>query len=261
MKSLLIPLFTLAIVMPALGQEYDQDWLLRYYQDPKPEKLVEQVRASARQGLLKDDKAGPLFVGFLSQVMAQNPKEIARWLLELHSLDEEQRSTVVTAAWYSDTEEARACFKDPALKDSAFLQKPPKILELELDRPQVLDLLWGSFMATGDVKNIRRLVESLSLCEHLGAAERFKTSAKTEEDNEKAVLELTFNSALWSLQANCGQHPKVLEYCERIYGDGTLPKDQGVWLGVVLSKVKPDTYHVEIKEGSMKVTRTPPATK
>jgi hypothetical protein len=250
---LLTSLALLVSVLPVVGQELDEAWMMNYYENPRPEKLVEQVRASAAQGLLKQDKSAGLFVGFLSEVMAQNPKKIAGWLKELESLDETQRSPLVSAAWYSGTDEGRAFLKEQGMNLSP--DQKAKILDLELDQPAVLDMLWGCFFASGDIAAIRRIIRTLSLCEHLGAVERFKTSAKTPEDNQKAVLELTFNAAMWSLQANCTQHPRALEYCEKIYAEGTLPQDQGLWLGVMLSKVKPEKYHVEIKDGKAKVTR------
>jgi hypothetical protein len=194
---------------------------------------------------LKDENAQPPVVAFLSQVMAANPKQIPQWLDEFKDLDEKQRTALWAAAWYSDTEEARAFFKEqqfePYIENQA-----PKILDMEVNNPTTLDMLWGHFMATGKEESIRRIISAFGLSKHAGALERFKTSEKTEQDKKEAYLDVTFQAAQWSLESNCRQHPLVLKHCKAIFADPKLPKDQSLWLGTLLSKVKPENYSVEI---------------
>jgi len=181
----------------------------------------------------------------MSQVMAQNPKNVTGWLKEFEDLDEKQRNAVLSAAWYSDTETADAYFKENKLKAWAE-QDSPEILEMKVDNPATLDMLWGYFMATGDKAPIRRIVSAFQLAKYSGAAKRYKNSEKTAQDKQEAWLDATFQAAQWSLQNNCTQHPKVLEYCEAIFRDKGTPKGESLWLGIILSKLKPEKYKVEI---------------
>jgi hypothetical protein len=177
--------------------------------------------------------------------MAANPKRIQEWIDEASDLDEKQRDALLVAAWYSDTKEARDLFQKQNL-DAYLKQKAPDILEIDVNNPSTLDMLWGYFMATGDSAPIRRIVSALSLSKYSGALDRFKTSEKTDKDKKDAYLDATFQAAQWSLESNCKTHPRVLEHCEEIFSDKATPKDQSLWLGVILSKVKPEKYSVEI---------------
>ncbi|WP_395753642.1 hypothetical protein [Prosthecobacter sp.] len=247
MKSLLLLLLVFWGTHSSFATEAKEDWLTTYYKAPKPDAFSKEVRALVDQGVLKNENAQPPLVAFLSRVMAANPKRIVGWLEEFSDLEKEQRQILLAAAWYSDTDEARELFQKE--KQEVFLKKrAPNILEMEVNNPSALDMLWGCFMATGEAAPIRRIVSALSLARHAGALERFKTSEKTDKDKETAYLDATFQSAMWSLQSNCTSHPRVLEHCEAIYADKTLPADQGLWLATVLAKVKPETYLLEMKK-------------
>ncbi|WP_395736814.1 hypothetical protein [Prosthecobacter sp.] len=258
MKSLLLLLLVFWGTHSSFAAEAREDWLTTYYKAPTPDAFSEEVRALVDQGVLKNENSQPPLVAFLSRVMAANPTRIAGWLEEFSDLAKEQRQILLAAAWYSDTDEAREVFQKE--KQEVFLKKrAPNILEMEVNNPSALDMLWGYFMATGDAAPIHRIVTALSLAKHAGALERFKTSEKTDKDKETAYLDATFQSAMWSLQSNCTTHPRVLEHCEAIYADKTLPADQGLWLATVLAKVKPETYLLEMKKRADALGFTLPA--
>ncbi len=40
----------------------------------------------------------------------------------------------------------------------------------------------------------------------------------------------------------------MLQHCEAIFADKDLPKDQSLWLGVVLAKVKPGKYSMQVEK-------------
>ena len=245
MKTLAVIIITLFGINLGFSEEKQDDWMTFYYKAPSPDSFTKQVRAMADKGLLKDDNAQAPIIAFLSQVMSANPKRIPDWIDEASDLDEKQHNTLLAAAWYSDTEEARDLFKKQK-RDAYLKQKAPDILKIEVNNPSTLDMLWGYFMATGDSAPIRRIVSALSLSKYSGALDRFKTSEKTEKDKKEAYLEVTFQAAQWSLESNCKTHPRVLEHCEKIFADKATPKSQSLWLGVILSKVKPENYSVEI---------------
>jgi len=202
------------------------DWITFYYKSPSPERFVDELRALTTAGTFEDSKSHAPFIGFLSQVMAQNPESVEPWLKEFEDLDEQPRKLILAAAWYSDTDGAKAYFKEKKLENLAE-KDPPDILDLKVDNPSTLDMLWGYFLATGEEAPIRRIVSGLQLSKYAGAAEAFKESQKTEEDKRKVWLYATFQAARWSLTANSKQHPKVLEYCEGIIRDKAIHKEGG----------------------------------
>jgi hypothetical protein len=260
MRIRLVSLLCLILTLPAVtGQTSGEDWLSSYYKKPTPDVLVKNVRSLAKEGVLKKESAKPPLVAFFSRIMAQNPQQIDGWLTELGDLEEEEKEVLYTAAWFSDTEEARAYFTKH--KMDAYLHKAPDILQMEADEPSKLDMFWGYFMATGDIKPIRRVVSALELSKYEGAAKRYQSSAQTDQDKKEAYLDATFQSAMWSLESNCRQHPLVLEHCEKLFAEEKLPKGQRLWLAVVLSKVKPEKYSLKFgeskKEGSQGEEKSP----
>lgn len=242
-KSIYLLVFTIVSLSLGFSAEARDDWMTYYYKSPSPDLFSKELRLLTDKGLLANENAQAPIIAFLSQVMSLNAKRIPEWIEEFSNIDEKQRKVLLAAAWYSDTEEARELFKTKNL-DAYLKQKAPKILEVEVNNPSALDMLWGYFFATGDSTPIRRIVTALSLSKYAGALDRFKTSDKTAKDRNEAYLDVTFQAARWSLESNCKAHPLVLEYCEKIFADDSTPKDQSLWLGVILSKVKPERYSI-----------------
>jgi hypothetical protein len=233
-----------------------REWHNFYYRQPEPEKFVEMVRVKAKAGVLKKSTAQMGLIGLYSQIMAQNPDQIRGWLKELGDLEEAERGVLLMSAWFSYTKVSEEYFAENKLEEY-IKEKPRALAEIEVKDAPTLDLLWGMFLASGEITPVRRIVSSLDLSEYSGEAKKYKTSAKTEEDRRKALLDATFQAAMWSLEANCKQHPKVLEHCETIFMEMLKEhkpeqKSQAMYLGIVLSKVKPQKYKaklVEVPEG------------
>lgn len=244
MYYILAALFLAFSIHPIRAEDGQGNWMTSYYRSPSPENFVPEVRSLTRAGVLKFKHNQPPAVAFLSQVMAANPEMVPKWLEEFKDLDEQQQTIIWAAAWYSHTTEARKFFEDQGL-DLYLEQKAPGILEMEVKSPAALDMLWGYFMATGKDQPIRRIISAFELSEYLGDIEGVRTSEKIQRDMEKAYLGITFKAAMWSLEVNCRQHPLVMQYCEDIYKDEELPENQRLWLGVVLSKVKPEKYTLQ----------------
>jgi hypothetical protein len=232
-----LALLTFLMCLQSVHAEQSDEWMTFYYKKPSPEEVEARIREFVVKGHLKDQNAQPPIVGFLSEVMAQNPAKVQGWLKSWENLEEESREVLLGAAWMSDTGEARAYFKTIE-RDEFLKEQAPKILDQEVDNPSALDMLWGCFMATGDVKPIRKIVSAFELSKYAGALKRFRDSKKTEQDKKEAYMDVTFQAAIWSLESNCRQHAKVLEHCEKIHAEADLPELQKKWLGQVLEKVK-----------------------
>lgn len=76
---------------PVVG--FSSDWMTFYYQNPAPERFVEEVTALSQQGLLAKREHSGMMAVFLSRVMASNPERIESWMAELSKLPQSGNKT------------------------------------------------------------------------------------------------------------------------------------------------------------------------
>lgn len=179
------------------------DWMTYYYMHPQPELLTQALTYADTSGLV--DKGQAPLTAFCSQVFAQNPKRIQQWTTELSGLSSRSKPMVWSALWWSSTLEGRQALDGllqalPQREQEAVvtqMAKPAqKIEELEINKPEVLDELWGAFSATGDEKYINRLMTALPWM------------YGTDGDFNRMTLG---SAAKWSLASNAQQHPRVMK--------------------------------------------------
>lgn len=194
------------------GQELKSDlnpqrWLTYYYLNPQPNLTAEAILAMSKQGYFDKPTAQVALAAFFSQVFAQNPNSIQSWFLRLDDLSERHKRTLWMALLYSATpqgkqqlkieaEKAISTAKDEILK--LLRTEPPSIAKLEITSPSVLDMLWGSFLATGDELYVTRIISTLAW-------------VNDKDDTRKLLIG---GAARWSLTSNCIQHKRVLEICK-----------------------------------------------
>lgn len=215
------------------------DWMTNYYRKPQPERFVQEMESIIRSGALNRKSTQLPIVGFVSELMSQNPSKVGAWLDAFEDLDKDKRRALLTAAWYSDTDAARTYFQANHL-DQYLQQRAHPIIEREVNNPPILEMLWGSFYANGDLEPVKRVVGALSYAKYSGALAGFEKSNKTANDKKAAYLDLTFKAALWSLEKHCSSHPRVLEHCKSLQSDPELNDLQLKWLAVVIARVNSD---------------------
>lgn len=186
----------------ATGDDLER-WMDFYYLHPQPELLTQAMHFADSSGMVKQGEA-PL-MAFTSRVFAQNPKKIPQWVSELGDLSPAARTTFWSALWWSNTIEGKESLNRLATslpserdKDAVLGQmaKPAQPIEqMELNRPEVIDELWGAFTATGDEKYVNRLISTIPWL----------------TDNGGDYIRLTIaGAAKWSLISNAQIHPKVM---------------------------------------------------
>lgn len=186
----------------------DPNWLEYYYTAPKPESVEEQIRMLATEGELRNDAIKPAVIAFLSQVIRQNRERIGPWYTSWkETLDAESIQTVQTAMLFSRTSEADSILSEQFGAQYEEQKKTlPKILEMRLDKPSTLDMLWGFYYASGSENAIRRLVMGFRYLEAPDNPE----NVEVPEDHiplYKMIPEFAGNSLI----SNGLRHPKVVK--------------------------------------------------
>ena len=214
----------------------DHNWLTFYYQNPEPEKVVEQLKKWSDAKVLSDERARPALVGFLSQVFRQNRDKIKQWYLDISDLPPEDLQTIRLALIFSRTSEGDEIIREEE-GDEYVDRRPPKVLEMPMTQLPTFDMLWGYFFATGSEEVIRRMV-FLFRYEEMDVGE----DVDIPEDYAPLYEQLP-DAAGWALASNAEQHPLVLEVLERYYQTaGALEPIERKGVRKVLSELLPKKY-------------------
>jgi len=244
---------SIIILLLCFSHAAKADWLMDYYIYPTPDLFVSEVNNLSKSGVLSDPNQKQTISVFLSRVLADNPDKTLKWMKELKHLNKADMEPIFYAVWLSDTKESKEYLKSIGAT-LALETKPTNFLQVPIDNPSTLDALWAYFFATGQKEPIRRIISALNYEKHSGALESYKTSKKTEENKQNAILDSIFMSARWSLESNIKQHSRVGDICGDIFKDKSLTNSEQLWLGVVLSKALPDKYKMSQTEpGQWKV--------
>jgi hypothetical protein len=207
----------------AQAAEEEKDFLEHYYENPRPDEFVAQMKNWAADGTLVNSHARPALIAFISQVVRSNREKVEDWFAELAGLTPEQKQVFFTGLLYSRTKEADSVMTKTFGKQYEEQKvETRKILELPLDKKTTLDMLWGFYYATGSETAIRRIVSCF----------RF---AHAPDDPDGV--------AFGSLASNAERHPKVVEILETLLKSGaemTQEEKDGVY--DVLSQILPEKY-------------------
>ncbi len=142
-----------------------------YYLKPRPELISRAIELLPSSAFNRPTGFGPV-VGFFSEVFAANPDRLAEWQPLIEKLGNHARAPL-----------------DRAL----YLSKNGGALKIDDHAPELNDVYWAAYFASGNQQYIKRLVEQL----------RFDD----ERDNLK--LYVTGATAKWSLASNAQSHVQV----------------------------------------------------
>ncbi len=187
-------------------------WMTYYYLHPQPELVVAAIKLADQNNLLEGDSVAP-FQGFLSRVFERNPEQISVWFQDLGSIKDTSKTVVLTAVWWSNTAEGKTVLDNIAnsMPEKAKVEfrkqidkKAEDLDKMAIESPDILDILWGAYSATGDEKYVKRLMTPLCWGE------------KDTKDLNRLMIS---SAASWSLTSNLEQHPKVKEICQKVRSD------------------------------------------
>ena len=221
------------------AEEFDwQLWGTYYYLNPRPSKFPVAANRMHDEGVLEQPRH---VIADLRMLMAatlgRNPDQVTAWMSLIdRSTHKEFWDDVL---YYSNT----IAGTDILLKEGRgkgsrwerFIKKgAPVPYEINPESADTVDLNWGYFFATGDTRSIRNIIGALKYAEYLPAVEAWQSSKKSKSDARRFNLGAAFQSAIWSVQSNCTQHRKVLEYCDQLLTSGKLHKDERIHLQAIL---------------------------
>lgn len=184
-------------------------WIDRYHLEPAPQRLPEVVRQMVRLGLLRDPEKSGLFVGFIAGVLGDTPAEVEKMLPTMFPMPPEDQGALVLAVVYSglpnwkDIATRHLVERMPArqvLLRKHLYGKSPALLEVPLDTgTEMLDTLWGYYLATGRTEPVLRILSALPWSK-----------------NKKDVTRLTVGGvAKWTLATNASRDKGLLETLRR----------------------------------------------
>ena len=210
-RYLLQIILALIIVLPisthALSID-DERWVRFYYQDPQPNQLAEWLAKMVNDGApTNKNQFYPVFT-FTSQILRQHP-ELANSLIEkLSNYNEEDRAFLALILWHGEIPDAKSVIaKNLSLSDeitSKITSVPPyNPIDHPVTMPSDMDMLWATFMATGNEQAVNRIIDYL--------ATPVSSKKSTEKSKEEFITEVYLSAAEWSLESNGRQDPKVAE--------------------------------------------------
>lgn len=193
-------------------------WIGAYRAKPQPTRVPELVRAVSRLGAFSDPESAGAYVGFIAGVLGANPDRADELVAAMFPLPAEDHWMIVRAIAYSglpDWKEMLTRFADrmptrqamidkyvdgkiPTLigiappKERSFGEKVKGLFDSEQraaanavtwamdSSPELLDVLWGYYFATGSYAPIYRMIAMLSWSKDKDHVEKLTVGSMTK---------------------------------------------------------------------------------
>jgi hypothetical protein len=210
-------------------------WGESYYKKLMPEKAIAGLLFFSNLDIEVRNQGYSFACGFYSKILNDNPYLIPH-LLKLYPEQSDAAKAAILSMLpylkydYSEfikqlnendksfyTVWQKKCYPYPA---DGIQVKPTKMADCIRISNQ-MDMLWGTFFASGEYKPMKALVDLLELGQYKGNFDKYKES-KDPAYEEKAALDVVYQTAKWSIASNCSQHTLVKNYCNFIYENENL---------------------------------------
>ena len=180
-------------------------WINKYRSDPEPERVPEAIRALSRFGVFEDiDQAG-LYAGFLAGVLGDNQLVAEALIAKLFPMNPKSQAVIIMGIAYSGLPEWRALLtrfaermpQRTVLIDKFMFGTHKTLQDAPLDQsPDLMDALWGYYIATGSLQPVARIFTALRW-------------SKTTDNTERFTLA---HMAQWTLAANAERDRPLLRF-------------------------------------------------
>jgi hypothetical protein len=188
-------------------------WINAYRAKPEPDGLPVLVRALSERQAFKDAETSGAYLGFIAGVLGANPDRAAELVAKMLPIAPADHWVLVRAIAYSglpDWKELLATFVDrmparramidkyldgklPTLDQIAYESTKPgmvdkikTLLKIGNDRkkvvaiepsPELIDVLWGNYLATGSDQPIGRIIKLLPLAKDKDSVDNLTTGS------------------------------------------------------------------------------------
>jgi len=199
-----------------------EKWMTSYYLNPKPEQLGDAIIYFCGSKVEKDTTKLPM-MSFFVAALENHESEMQNIFNNIAKRSViEEKVFFLDVLWLINSEKSRDLINKASKewKESEVAVKisdqeksaPYNVRNISAISPQILDLWWYSFFATGDDVFIKKIIDALSFLE--------------DRDFQKR---LTGEAAKWSLTSNADQHKRVREICvfEEANRSGVIKKALG----------------------------------
>jgi hypothetical protein len=213
-------------------------WINDYRRRPRPDKLPAVVLALSQMGAFKDPESCGAYIGFMAGVLAANPDRAKRMITKMLAIAPEDRWVLVRAIAYSglaNWKDLLTTFADrmpervpminrylegklPTLDQIDYPQKRGMLDKIKIalklgdghkkgvaldPSPQVIDVLWGYYLATGAYKPVWQIIKFLPLADDHDNVDNLTTgSAAKFTLASNAVRDMTLLAMLKSSVKN-----------------------------------------------------------
>jgi hypothetical protein len=223
-------------------------WINDYRHKPDPDRLPALVRALSAMQAFKDAETCGAYVGFIAGVLGSNPGRAKRLATEMLSIVPADRWVLVRAIAYSGLPDWKDLLvavgermperqaminrylegKLPTLDQIAYKTAKPGMIDkikiafrIKSDKdkavaldptPQLIDVLWGYYLATGAYKPVDKIIKLLPLAEDKDNVDNLTTgSAAKFTLASNAVRDLNLLGMLkWAVKTQPKDTAKVL---------------------------------------------------
>lgn len=221
---LLVQIMCLFLLLPAAqaegrfrSWEEFNEWFTYYYMHPAPERIPDGIRYYCDSSMFEKANTHMPMAAFYTALLKED-NDLMRSVCKSITADGSDNSKVflLNVLWLANTAESRKLmdaakseWKSDEMRDLIVRiekQKPDNILSAPVKDPARLDMLWGTFLATGKAEPVKKIISVLHLAE------------------DGHDMELILGSAAkWSLTSNARQHKRVSEICEEEAKKSTEP--------------------------------------
>jgi len=217
------------------------EWFTNYYKNPSPEQAIAYYTYYSQSKFSeKESTFLPVFSVFLEIV--KNNNFLLSQILDCYKQEDlKTKIYLLYLLTYSDlgTKDFFESLVDKEKEVYDGIKNVPLIdIYGTISNPAQLDMLWGTFMASGSYKPILKLIQTLDYTKYQGYLDAFSESEQTDEDRQNAINNAIYDSLVWSLRSNCEQHRLVKDYCYWAVNYENLSVEQKDELNKILKSFK-----------------------
>jgi hypothetical protein len=184
------------------------EWMTFYYQNPSPERVPTALVYFCNSAMYKSNATMPM-AAFFSALFRKDSALMQKTFDEvsLNGIESAKIMFINILSLTNNAEskillgKAQSAWQSERLQGiiARQLARPhDDLYSISVDTPQVLDMLWASFFATGDDLPVQKIISVLHMSK--------------DGHGEEIIVG---GAANWSLKSNAQQHPKVLEICKK----------------------------------------------